>query len=420
MPSVRDAIEAARLSPERLQALRDTGLLDSAETQALDRLSRLAAKLLGVPVAFLSLVDAERDFYASHSGLTGEIANTREVRGTTFCHLGLVSGGPVAIEDTHSDPLHRAVPTVDSMGIGAYLGIPIRIGGEVIGAMCAVDFKPRQWSDNDREILQGIADAAHQEIRLLAAMGEGVRRADVADAALRAAQVAERASRQVLNAVSHDLRTPLSSLVLALAAMEPALHEQRALKAMEIAKRQAAHMKTRLDDLLDDARLAEGTLRLSRNSVQISDLLLGLTDDFTAAAQAAGISLEVSLPEPVPAANIDRARMEQVFANLLSNSLKFTPRGGRLTISARHRGDDLEFEVADTGRGIDPAVVDRMFEPYWQGDPQSAVGVGLGLHIARSLVELHGGRISARSALGEGTTFRINIPLAAGAAAPAE
>jgi signal transduction histidine kinase len=107
---------------------------------------------------------------------------------------------------------------------------------------------------------------------------------------------------------------------------------------------------------------------------------------------------------------LDRLPIRQVLNNLLSNAFKFTPRGGRVRLGAREAGTTVVLEVADSGKGIDPRHAERVFEPYWQADTQSRVGVGLGLHIARQIVELHGGTIGVVPTPDGGATFTIALP----------
>lgn len=414
------SIETARQSRERLEALGATGLLDAPTTEALDRLSRLAAQMLDVPVAFLSLVDGERDFYLSHCGFAGELAEKRELRGETFCHLGLVSDGPVVIDDTRARPEHRAVPTVDSLGVAAYLGIPIRLDShQVLGSFCAIDFQPRHWSSRDIEVLQGLADAVKAELRLLVMVGENVRRAEQAESARRDAEISTRASQQILNAVSHDLRSPLNTLVLALGNLQLVSTHPAAVKSIGIARRQAGLMKELLDDLLDHARITQGTLTLCVEPVQVEALLEEIREDFAGTAQACGVELSIEHAPALPPVPVDRGRMRQVINNLLSNAFKFTPRGGRVRIRTQVVGTQFVLEVADNGKGIGSEHIARVFEPYWQADTQSRVGVGLGLHIVRQIVELHGGTVAASHTPGGGATFVIEIPVSARTPAPA-
>jgi GAF domain-containing protein len=127
-----DTLDPVR-DPARLAAVRATGLLDSAVEESFDRLTRLAAKLTGAPVTFISLVAEERDFYKSCFGFPEPLASERQLTGTTFCHYALVSRGPLVIEDTLANPIYRDVPTVQSLGVRAYLGIPLKLNGVAIG-----------------------------------------------------------------------------------------------------------------------------------------------------------------------------------------------------------------------------------------------------------------------------------------------
>ncbi|ART59176.1 GGDEF domain-containing protein [Acidovorax carolinensis] len=166
-PADAAQIQAALTDPRRLAAVRDTGLLDTPPEEVFDRLTRLAAKLTGAPVTFVSLLDADRDFYKSAYGL----GTTRQLSGRTFCHYPLVSGQALILEDVTQLPVFRDVPTVNSLGIRAYAGIPLRTeSGEVLGSFCAVDFKPKQWTEQDVEIISELAHSAMREIRLRMAL----------------------------------------------------------------------------------------------------------------------------------------------------------------------------------------------------------------------------------------------------------
>lgn len=154
----------------RLAALRGTGLLDSAAEPAFDRLTRLAVRLLGVPSAFFSLVDEERDFYKSACGFGEPLASTRELTGPTFCHYAIQSREPLVIPDTAADPRYRDVPTVRTLGVAAYVGIPIVVDGQAIGSLCVIDTVPRAWTASEVELLSELAASAEREIALRAAV----------------------------------------------------------------------------------------------------------------------------------------------------------------------------------------------------------------------------------------------------------
>ena len=391
--------------------MRDTGLLDSPPTAALDRLTRLAATLIDAPATFISLVDADRDFYVSSCGLGEPLATTRELPGATFCHHAMVNGGVLAINDTRADPRYRNVPTVESLGVAAYLGVPMKSAdGEVIGSFCAIDFKPRVWTQRDRAVMEELAQSAMREIKLLETIGLHVRKADEAEVARLVAERSAGVRREVINSVVHDLRDPLNTILLALGPIEALQVDDRIARPLAIARRQVARMTRLLEDLLDVARIDGGSLGIELEPIVVAALLAEVAADFALQANAAGVKIEVDVPAGIALFRGDHARMAQALSNLMSNALKFTPQGGRVRLAARQEGATLWLEVSDSGCGIDAGQLGKVFDPFWQADPASRKGAGLGLHIVRGIVERHGGVIRARSEVGAGTRFEIEMP----------
>lgn len=226
----------------------------------------------------------------------------------------------------------------------------------------------------------------------------------------------ERQRQSLLADVGHELRTPLAVIRGNLEALVDGVHPP-----------DAAHLEALLDEtavlsrLVDDLRtvtLSEaGTLPLHREPTD-ADVLVGeAVASFRAAAESAGITLDLEAPDDLPVLDVDPVRIREVLANLLANALRYTPSGGRVVVTAGVTGTDdaarrLEVAVSDTGPGIAPDVLPRIFERFWKS-PESR-GSGLGLAIARNLVVAHGGTIEATSEPGAGTTLRFSLP------APAE
>ncbi|MDQ2664753.1 MAG: ATP-binding protein [Gemmatimonadota bacterium] len=162
-------IEAVLRDADRLAAVRATGLLDSEIEAAFDRLTQLAVELVGVAASFISLVDESRDFYKSACGFGEPLATARHLEGPTFCHYTVALAEPLVIPDTRADERYRHLPTVESLGVAAYVGIPLLFNGQVIGAFCAIDTKPRDWSARDVHVLTELAQLTLSEIELRAA-----------------------------------------------------------------------------------------------------------------------------------------------------------------------------------------------------------------------------------------------------------
>jgi DNA-directed RNA polymerase specialized sigma24 family protein len=157
----------ARRDPRRLAAVAETRLLGTVPEERFDRLTRVAASALNVPAAFLSIVGRDSDFYKSAVGMPEPLASERSMRGETFCHFALVSDGVLAIEDARTHPVLSQVATVRTLGVVAYLGVPLRSrSGHAIGAFCAIDTKSRRWSESDVDIMISLARVTLSEIQL--------------------------------------------------------------------------------------------------------------------------------------------------------------------------------------------------------------------------------------------------------------
>jgi signal transduction histidine kinase len=229
------------------------------------------------------------------------------------------------------------------------------------------------------------------------------------------AQRATRAREDVLSVVSHDLGNPLAAIRLCAAALLEAppsdIKEQRHL--LQAIGNSADWMSKLIQDLLDVSTIEVGKLSVERRTEQVEPIIRQAVAMVGPQAQQRGVTLTASTATAVPAVHGDAARLIQVLTNLLGNSLKYTERGGAVTVSATSNGDEVLLTVRDTGSGIPAEQLPRIFERYYtrkRGANKS--GSGLGLSIARGIVEAHGGRIWVESVLGEGSSFFVALPAA--------
>ncbi|RIL08189.1 MAG: hypothetical protein DCC71_00100 [Proteobacteria bacterium] len=218
--------------------------------------------------------------------------------------------------------------------------------------------------------------------------------------------------------LSHELRNPLAPIVNALFVLErsdPAAPQTQ--RAHALLARQVGHLTRLLDDLLDVTRIGRGKVALRRSALDLCALVRESVDDRRGLMQERGVELAVALPPEPVWVDGDETRLAQVVGNLLQNAAAFTPPGGRVTLSLTKNGDGAEVRVRDTGPGFEPALVERLFEPFTQigvATPGWTGGLGLGLAIVKGLVELHGGQVSAASAgPGRGAEFTIRLPAVA-------
>jgi signal transduction histidine kinase len=231
--------------------------------------------------------------------------------------------------------------------------------------------------------------------------------------------VAQQAQRDFLANVSHDLRTPLTSIqgfsqaIAEGVASDPA----SAQHAAQIIHDEAGRMHRMVESLLDLARIESGQLDVQARAIALSDLLQGVGDSISVKAREKGLQLTLDVPPDLPRIAGDGDRLAQVFTNLLDNAVTHTPPGGQIALRAGTNHDGVTITVRDTGEGIPAADLPRIFERFYQVDKSRKndrrSGIGLGLAITKQIVESHGGAIHVTSQPGQGTTFTVWLPFLA-------
>lgn len=229
------------------------------------------------------------------------------------------------------------------------------------------------------------------------------------------AEAANRAKDEFLATVSHELRTPLNAMLGWIQLLR--LHkgdEETFNRAVETIERNIKLQTKFVEDLLDITRIVQGNLRLEKRKVILSGIVSSAIDAIRPAAAEKKIDIEMSLEGCSVPVSADTARLQQILNNILTNAVKFTPQGGRIEVTSSCTGPTVSVCVKDSGRGIDAAHLPHIFERYRQAEGASTQrhgGLGLGLAIARNLVELHGGSITAESdGSGMGSTFKFTLP----------
>jgi signal transduction histidine kinase/ActR/RegA family two-component response regulator len=234
-------------------------------------------------------------------------------------------------------------------------------------------------------------------------------------------ETAERANQlkdEFLATLSHELRTPLTAIVgwshlLGTSMLDPVA----SLRAIEVIRRNARMQVQMVDDLLDISRIITGKLRLSMQPVDLGTIMIAAVEGLRPAANAKEIRLRLQLDSPAEQVSGDPDRLQQVAWNLISNAIKFTPKGGSVIVSLKRVDSHVEVTVSDTGKGIAPGFLPHVFDRFRQADATTTRafgGLGLGLAIVRQLVELHGGTARADSeGEGLGSTFTVSLPLMA-------
>lgn len=405
----------------RLCALYDCGVLDTAPETSFDDLTRLITRICGVPMALVSLVDADRQWFKSRVG----VEDTETPREISFCAHVVAQGRRLIIEDASRDPRFSDSPLVSGAPhIRFYAGVPMRTSdGHTLGSFCVLDNKPRKLDPWQLEALEALARQASSQLELRRA----VRRLDSARAEIDRARVlakkANQAKSEFLANMSHEMRTPLSAILgFADLLHGHELSGEAAGEGLNTIRRSAEHLMALINDLLDLAKIEAGELALNSSAFNPWDALRDGTALVRSKAETKGLSLLLQKGEGVPdLVSGDATRVRQALAHVLSNAVKFTERGA---VHARIDGaaGRLVFTVEDSGIGMSPDELGRLFKPFSQADGSPSRrfgGAGLGLSLTKRLVETMGGTIEAESQPQRGTTLTITLPLPA-AAAPTE
>jgi signal transduction histidine kinase len=213
--------------------------------------------------------------------------------------------------------------------------------------------------------------------------------------------------------VSHDLRNPINAMVLRsdimIHMLESGARKEDIKRHLELLQRTVLHMNQLISDLTDFARIQAGRLAIERRECTVLQTIEPAIERARLLANEKGIEFVAHIASDLPLISVAPSRITQIMDNLLGNALKFTPEGGQISVDARSIEREVQVSVADTGPGIPHDALVRIFEPYWQVQ-KTRSGMGLGLFIAKTLIERHGGRIWVESEVGRGTTFHFAVP----------
>jgi PAS domain S-box-containing protein len=291
---------------------------------------------------------------------------------------------------------------MQELGVKSYLGVPLRARGRPVGAITFVAAESgRRFDATDLAVAEDLAHragVAMENARLYTEVREADRRKD-----------------EFLALLAHELRNPLAPIRNALHIMKQAGADGAVVQRVrEMMERQVQHMTRMVDDLLDVSRITRGKIELRKEAVDLATVVDRTVEATRPLIEDRQQELTVDLPPEPLRLEADPTRLEQVLANLLNNAAKYTDHGGHVWLSARQEGGELVVKVRDTGVGIAPDMLPRIFEPFVQADRvlhQSQGGLGIGLTLVRRLVEMHGGSVTAHSdGPGKGSEFVVRLP----------
>jgi signal transduction histidine kinase len=404
----------------RLAALWRVGLLDTAPEEVFDRLTRLARRLLGAPVALVSLVDADRQFFKSALGLPEPWAARRETPlSHSFCQHVVATGTPLRVEDARRDPLVCDSLAVPELGVVAYLGMPLATAdGQVLGSLCAIDTQPRDWTAEDAAALRDLAALAMSEVSLrgLALELEAWLRDEAAareDAKARLARTRRlEALGRLAGGVAHDLANVLQAVQSGVRAAAARLgHDAETAASILALVGDAARRGGAITERLL-AFAPRGEPRAER--IDAAALLRRVERAASASALDAPFRTLVDVDPRLPPVLADAAELGGVLLGLAAGARDAMPEGGTLTLGAAldevaggaaahparlRPGRYVRFSVADTGTGLG-------------GGGRADADAELGLALARDFAEQAGGGLARDTEAGIGTTVALWLPVA--------
>ncbi|MDI6814904.1 MAG: GAF domain-containing sensor histidine kinase [Dehalococcoidales bacterium] len=359
----------------------------------------------------ISLIEGDRARFLAVSSAV----ETKLKRQTTYPLEGSATGWVAKHKTTLIEPdlaRERLFPHDNiklEIGLRSSIYVPLFSRGEVFGCLNLSSFQPNAYRAREQAILEQLAAQ-------IAGFIENTRlySQERAERIALERQVKERS--EFIAAITHELKTPLTSIIASgdLLSEEIRGEEQEPQRRLIQNIVSSAHsLQARLDELIHASKKGVSPPQLQLKPLDIKFLLKDVSARVSPVAKSKEQSLTLDLPDSLPIVEADAQQLEQVLLNLLTNATKFTPEGGSITLRARKRDDELVIEVQDSGIGIAKEEQARLFQPYYrvESDKQRYPGLGLGLALAKQIVELHGGRIWVESQLGKGSTFAFSLPL---------
>ena len=341
--------------------------------------------------------------------------------GDSACGVALQSKQRVVVENVNESEIYWGKPSLEAMRHADVLAVEsvplISSAGKALGIITTHFSNAHRPSEQELRLMDLLARQTADYLERKRVEAEREQLLEREHELRETAEEANRLKDEFLAIMSHELRNPLNvilgyaELLLRMEEIKSSPHLHRMADAV---KRNAVAQSKLIRDLLDLSRLRSGKLELNRETVSPVASIENAIETVRMDAEAKGVKIKVDAPDDVLFVRADPVRLEQIIWNLLNNSVKFTPSGGRIVVKLEEENDDIVLQVTDNGQGIDSSFLPHIFEIFRQADPgtsRSQQGMGIGLAVVQQLVELHGGSVSAYSAgVGKGATFTIRLP----------
>ena len=413
-------LPSAVYDPHRLSLIRRSAILAAHDNGEFDRLAAMTTRLLRVPTASITIVHPDGQTFVGSCGHRPGFERGTALE-ASYCRHVVESAAPLVAGDARHHPLLRGNPAIADGAI-AYAGVPLVVRGETIGTVCAIDARPRKWTSVDLEAMAAISELAAAAVELeLNRQEQSARAAERQTAAHDTHAEKVDALGLLASGIAHDFNNVLTLILahngMALSDTQPDTEVHEHLTAVENAARHAAGLTRQLLAFSRRTEPRVATVDVNAVVCEMVSMLSPLMPEVTVSTDLAG------QPTLVCA---DPTHLEQVVLNLAVNARDAMPDGGRLVLATAHRsvdagasvgdgdpapGDYVQLTVTDTGSGIPPDVIDRIFTAFFT-TKDAGKGTGLGLATVQRLVKQTGGHVSVSSRPDEGAAFTVLLPTA--------
>jgi len=380
---------------ERMEAIRRYDILDTPRDGVFDRITRLAARFLNVPISTITIVDRDRIWFKSTVGLEAEQID----RVPGLCASAILQYEPWVVNDASVDPRTLENPLVrGELGLRFYVGIPLTTrGGYNLGTLNVIDSEPRDVTAEELATLQDLGAVVLDELELrLAARREEGR--------------LELVRGDFLATASHELKTPLAAVYGAAKSLAARDHDEDVKgQLLDVIEIESARLAGVLERILLASELESDRISILREQVDPVSCARRAVEAVASSHQG---RVELRVSDGVPLIESDSGRVRNVLANLVDNAVKYS-NGGRVELAVEPFGGGVRYTVRDEGTGIPAGEQQRIFEKFYRLDAQQQSGIsgtGLGLYVVRELVRRLGGKLRVESEPGRGAAFVVELP----------
>lgn len=382
------------IEEERIKALKKYDILDTPPDGTFDRITQLAATLLKVPIAIVTLVDSDRIWFKSKYGIDLNQID----RDPGLCSSAILTSDVYIVEDALKDPRTLTNPLVaGEFGLQFYAAVPLKVrGGYKLGTLCVIDKNPRLASQSDKQILKNLADILIDQIELRLE-----------------ARTAVSKQNQILNIAAHEMKNPLTVIPIWTDLIHNKKADEREIQKMCLKIKEASSkMINVLNELLESAQLESNEVELNFNKINLSNLINGIisTNRIVAEKNNQVIKFDIKTDLNVYA---DEKRLTTIIDRLINNAMTSSAKGATIRVAVKEKKNNLLIQVADEGYGFEEQDQEFLFERFssLSNTAEAKRNADLQLHLIKTLVEAHHGKLIAESkGKNKGSKFTVELP----------